>query len=1806
MWSKIVICFLVGLAAASNPTWRPNSEYVYQVRGRTLSSFSEKSDDYSGVLLRGELIIRPESEEVLTAKFRDLESAEVLSNLPDGYETDIPKSRLRYKKLQLTTEPFQIIIKNGVVVDLVVDDDVNNHEANIIKSIISQLQLNVNGENVMESRMNQLPEKGESNGIFKTMEETVTGKYETLYELNPLPKYILQSEPQWVPLPELVGDNDEIIEVAKHKNFSRAEQLPSYHYGFSGMGDFEPSTNQMEDLMSRSSFSRAIITGILKRYVIQSCLTVNKITMRPTINTEQTAMVVSILNLTLAELKSASSVFPRPSQPQHLGTLVYKYNNGFEEDNKVSERDPRPSLVYSSVSNSVSSSEENEEQDSDKYGSVYNRLRHSVGSFNSASSSSDSSDSEEEEEEAEEDDLYQNEPQLGSPPEVPLLPYYVGYGGQSIKKHYSIDIVKNVRELSQEIADELQIPENIPEKQTLSKFTILVKVSRVMNEQEMKQVADQLYEKQDGSKREAFKVYRDVLAECGTGPALLTLQHLIVTRKIEHEEAAQVLAAYMESIREPTNQLMKVLFDLTKSDVVQSQNLLNDTLIVSYADLVRKVYVSEDDSRLEFPTHVFGSFRTKEGKEFVENIYLPYLAKKLQNSVQQADSHKVLVYIRTLGNTGHRDILKVFKPYLEGEQQISQFQRLQMVVALNYLVELKPEVARSVLYKVYRNIAEKSNIRVVAVYLLIRADAPCSMLQRMAEYTNLDADEHVNAAVKSVIEAASELEGEEYSDLASKAKAALPLLTPQEYGHQYSHVHIRSEVLEELNLMYNMHRFVIGSYDSYYPQAVEYSIESSMNGIKRDWFFGQVLISSIDEVTNVFQQQLQQTKKYEEEKASATSSERNQFSSKKIIDKLQMQFDQREQLEGSVLFHLGESKRYFTFTNETLDWLPEAIQKLENSLRSSSKINYNKLTTSDEIILSFPTEMGVPFVYEHRKSSLVRASGQVKMQADPRISDGELLQVPNKIKVSAQIRAAWSKKVESSVSFLSQSEHKQYLVGYDKNINAYVPLKCNLEFDLKNFELTKEFEAIEPNENIHVLQYSSYPYIAQYNILDLSPVSESEQYNVIRDDDPRRMELSLGKEETGMSFRVELESEELSSKQQLLHRLLHRDDIFSELMSPFYDASLPYTSLNLTYQGQESSTSKVQLHSKYLSEEYSEEPRPEKQIQFDQLSQQLKQRLDQMASAAVSQISSAEVLAGEMEIKFTNQQGQQQFVYHIGGSYGRSPVDMKSRVLLHAERKSSDSQAKPYILTLESEGSTPNTNGLNYKFAKNMNPVITNDIRINIGENYVDTTEIDLKVKLSKTQERKQYLDQTPEVQQCLEDMQEGNNQLPVCANVTAQANLLDKISVKVQYKNVHNEIEDWAYGSYQAISHVLYEHVEEKRMSTGDSDGQGELQIEAQFEPDFSALNVSVKSDEVDFEINELPVEGWAEQVFVVHPVFSLRARVFGELQKNQVYYPFCTVDHSAVSTFDNKTYPASLSSSWAVLFHYVPDYAQQLEVDESEQREKVQYEEHVILSRGSDEKEIKLTIRAPETQSKLVELNLKPSQPGQHPKVLEDTTELRYSEKKAAHLQENYIKVYGLPNEEVKVEVGDDYYVIYDGHRVKITVTDDKFTDSLRGLCGTYSGDESKDFTGPKNCIIRKPEDFVYSYTIDPPHLSKVEDCEPVEYNYVKVVSQKDMGDEQSWQRGEESSGSCTKHQTQFNQESDQVCFTLHPLPVCKSSCKARGTITKKVNVHCIEKSNVAELWMKQIKKGASPDFSLKAPHKSISFEVPQKCVQ
>lgn len=624
---------IVGLVAATQlqqktektGAWNLNKEYRYNLWTRTVTAIPELKNQWVGVIGTGKLTIRPQSNDVLVGKLENVKYAQVHHELSGGWDEFIPKEQLEFVPAQMNEKPFEVRLRNGVIHSIAVDKTMTNNDINQLKAALSQLQVDIRGQNLIKSKYNQLPEDGiNSQAVYKVMEPTVTGKCETLYDISPLPEYLIQTHREWAPLPHLKG-NGMHFKIVKTKNYDHCEHRLGYHFGLSGANEWKVNTNTMGEAVSKSAISDVIVSGKLDEYTIQSSVTVNKVIAKPGQNDQKHAEVVGAVNLTLESVQETHER-PQvlPKQLIDVGNLVYTYDLPSDPTNKVRPMgDSSEEYVDDTENENVllrkrnrknqSSSEAGDidEVDALKNDNIY--PRESTTGHRRPRSVLENTDEEAMEDKEIDDaavfgvkkqlkrleakyrlpkywsenheEFYQPKPTLKYAPELPLLPMFIGYRGQSIQNVKQIDVYEITRKLAQEIANDMQNANEIPLKNTLTKFNILSEVIRTMEMKQIEKLADEFYFDESEAKTTddnvsegwnsnehkytddrvyvrsvTWKVFRDAVTEAGTGPAITLSMRWIQQRKIRGEDAAQLIAAWPKTIREPTEDMQRAFY----------------------------------------------------------------------------------------------------------------------------------------------------------------------------------------------------------------------------------------------------------------------------------------------------------------------------------------------------------------------------------------------------------------------------------------------------------------------------------------------------------------------------------------------------------------------------------------------------------------------------------------------------------------------------------------------------------------------------------------------------------------------------------------------------------------------------------------------------------------------------------------------------------------------------------------------------------------------------------------------------------------------------------------------------------------------------------------------------------------------------------------------------------------------------------------------------------------------------------------------------------------------------------------------
>lgn len=218
--------------------------------------------------------------------------------------------------------------------------------------------------------------------------------------------------------------------------------------------------------------------------------------------------------------------------------------------------------------------------------------------------------------------------------------------------------------------------------------------------------------------------------------------------------------------------------------------------------------------------------------------------------------------------------------------------------------------------------------------------------------------------------------------------------------------------------------------------------------------------------------------------------------------------------------------------------------------------------------------------------------------------------------------------------------------------------------------------------------------------------------------------------------------------------------------------------------------------------------------------------------------------------------------------------------------------------------------------------------------------------------------------------------------------------------------------------------------------------------------------------------------------------------------------------------------------------------------------------------------------------------------------------------------VQAYILPTGAMRVYTPEHgFEIIYDGLRVKLQ-SPNGYRGDVRGLCGTFDGNQYTDFTSPKNCVLKNPFEFASTYAIvdgscqgpAKEYRQKAQNapCYKQTVMLGEVISDQEAG--RSQQKPPRKSNAnqkyaknaaCTNYRVKVMEENGKVCFSLKHHATCADQCQPSKKIDQKVDFHCIEDSKVARHWVEMIQRGANPDFKNKGANHRATIKLPKSCV-
>lgn len=564
----------------------------------------------------------------------------------------------------------------------------------------------------------------------------------------------------------------------------------------------------------------------------------------------------------------------------------------------------------------------------------------------------------------------------------------------------------------------------------------------------------------------------------------------------------------------------------------------------------------------------------------------------------------------------------------------------------------------------------------------------------------------------------------------------------------------------------------------------------------------------------------------------------NQWSSEGIVKTLNIKVNEREQAEGNLMFKIGGYKRFFTLDNHTIEALPKLLKEAQEALRDGKPFRLTRFISRYDIEMSYPMEMGLPYVYSYNVPTVLSLDGNVKLKAQPEVSNGEKLRMPDTVQTEGDLKFLLSLKVQGRLGFFTPYDHQQYVSGYEKNTQFYIPIKHNIDVDLNEKKIRAQLAFKNPEQNTHLVYYKSTPYVAHYDILELQPTISNPDTQIVGPPPRNYYNMVYGKDSIGMAFRFQYEGDNQYLDYRWLHDQIKHSKNYASLVALWESQNMGMRKLSLQYVGEQSQNKAVKTLFLYYNNTYDTPQTQNVDIeQVYQAPKDPKARLEDFGKKASAGVFNANVMGLHANINF---EGAKPINYDGTVVFGSSQVDDTSRALFYWGRSL---EANGFRFAASLKNSFPAFSDMNPEIMLESDISSTIQANVVFGNDFQSATHIDGQVKMRRSSERTEYLRNSREYAQCQKEMRKGNKQLYYCEQVTDSTKYPDSILTQWQYKNLAPRMYNFTAKAYSWFRYFNFYNSHENYVNGGNGK-EGVINLDVDFHPDYSAVNVSLNTE--------------------------------------------------------------------------------------------------------------------------------------------------------------------------------------------------------------------------------------------------------------------------------------------------------------------------------------------------------------------------
>jgi len=599
--------------------------------------------------------------------------------------------------------------------------------------------------------------------------------------------------------------------------------------------------------------------------------------------------------------------------------------------------------------------------------------------------------------------------------------------------------------------------------------------------------------RQSVDQEQVENVWFDILAACGTKPAVLYIKKEIVERNLDGERAAQVLNTLAFSIRRPDQDMVAEFLSLCKEPTVAAHSGMKKACWLSLGTLAHSSCVDDEETITEMQNTPAKNGDPKCTAQTRQRLVVELLAR-MKTSRDEED--KILI-LKTLGNTGFVEATRDLKELIKDDDK-STILRINAVYALLRIARNYPELVLSVVLPEYHDKTNPFQLRIAAFDVVIEAKADLPVLETIARSLQEEKSMQVGSYVYSKLNSLANATHPCFDDLNKDASLALEFAEPFQTGFSYSkgfHIDGYSEDLEagafaQIN--------TIADPSSVIPRGANVRLNVHALGLSHDIIEAGVDTTGINALIRKFAMSRKQDKDsfadffndYDDDeiltsdpRMSSRSTERR--SAKKFQNRPEFdEFDrdigltdrEDEEITGSAYLKIfGHEVRFMTLTPKAvLKSIAESYLKPSERAglaRGSLPVDHRKALMAADAKMSIPTEIGLPLTVALKAPVVISVTGTVGLKTQPELSQATMGRLPHAFTVESDLKVSAATEVVSSISVWAA--YLSVGAGIRAQVSTVIPLFGDLSIDMKTGKIETTMNI--PQEPLELLNIEVLP-----------------------------------------------------------------------------------------------------------------------------------------------------------------------------------------------------------------------------------------------------------------------------------------------------------------------------------------------------------------------------------------------------------------------------------------------------------------------------------------------------------------------------------------------------------------------------------------------------------------------------------------------------------------------------------------------------------------------------------------------------------